>query len=98
MPNKNYLSGRRFEYEVMDDLKTKGYKVIRASGSHGEFDVIGYKPHSTIMVQCKVVETLASAQRLINNWEPPNPPSQMTFTQEIRVKVKGTGETYSWSA
>ena len=40
MPNKKYLSGRRAEYELMNYLKDKGMTVIRASGSHGNFDII----------------------------------------------------------
>lgn len=32
--NKNYVSGRRFEYKVMDFFKKIGAKVLRNAGSH----------------------------------------------------------------
>ena len=46
MPNKNYLAGRRLEYKAKKELEEKGWKVIRASGSHGEFDLVAYRKNS----------------------------------------------------
>lgn len=92
MPNSNYLAGRRFEYEVMKDLRNSGYKVIRASGSHGEFDIIAYKPKSALFIQCKVVETVATRDRMIKAWRAggyPNSPFDFVGTQQLWVKVKG---------
>ena len=40
MPNKNYLSGRRREYSIMNKLKSKGLIVFRTAGSHGIVDLI----------------------------------------------------------
>lgn len=69
MPNKNYLRGRRFEYQVAKDARERGWKVIRASGSHGEYDLVIYKDGDVGFIQCKVVQTPAEAQRLIRDWE-----------------------------
>jgi hypothetical protein len=76
----------------MDSLRNSAYKVIRASGSHGEFDVIAYKPRSTLFIQCKRVETQVQADKLAKDFRanPPNKPCDVTFTQQLWVKVKGT--------
>jgi hypothetical protein len=43
MPNKNYLAGRRFEYQVKEALEKMGWTIIRSSGSKGLFDLVGVK-------------------------------------------------------
>jgi hypothetical protein len=43
MPNKRYISGRRFEYQVKETLEKKGWTIIRSSGSKGLFDLVGVK-------------------------------------------------------
>ena len=60
MPNKNYERGVRFEREVMEIFKEKGYIPIRTAGSHSPFDVIlvkttkGMKRIAHVaFVQCK---------------------------------------------
>lgn len=54
MANANYLKGRQFEYEVMHKLKEGGYECVRASGSHGMFDIVAMKNDKTRLIQCKV--------------------------------------------
>lgn len=44
MPNKNYLSGRRLEYEVMKLYKKAGCDATRTAGSHGWVDVVAKIP------------------------------------------------------
>jgi len=40
MPNKNYRSGRRKEYGVIDKLRKEGWLIVqRSSGSHSPIDV-----------------------------------------------------------
>jgi Holliday junction resolvase len=39
MPNKNYLKGRRLEYEVCKAFKDAGCQAWRSAGSHGPYDV-----------------------------------------------------------
>ena len=42
MPNKNYLKGRRLEYEVCKTFKDAGCQAWRSAGSHGPYDVQVY--------------------------------------------------------
>lgn len=44
MPNKNYLSGRRLEYEIVHAAKRIGGVACRTAGSHGWIDVIAKVP------------------------------------------------------
>lgn len=43
MVNKNYLSGRRFEYKVKHLYEQKGWVVLRTAGSHGFADLVCLK-------------------------------------------------------
>lgn len=43
MPNKNYERGRRFEYTVLNKLKSIGYDGMRSAGSHTAIDLIVWK-------------------------------------------------------
>jgi Holliday junction resolvase len=49
----NYANGRGREYEVRDDLRGNGYKVVRTRGSHGPMDLIAHKPGEWLLVQVK---------------------------------------------
>ena len=41
MPNKNYIKGRRKEYNICTQLKKQGYIIAqRTAGSHSPIDVI----------------------------------------------------------
>lgn len=40
MPNKNYLSGRRLEYEIIKMAKAHHGQATRTAGSHGWIDVV----------------------------------------------------------
>jgi len=54
MTNKNYVSGRNFEYRVRDYLISKGYFVVRSAGSKTPIDLVGLKSeHLPLLVQCK---------------------------------------------
>lgn len=107
MPNKNYIAGRRAEYKVMALLKKDGYTVIRASGSHGPFDVVGIRPvnpkqyrmtDDIILVQVKRVSKkgdtaiMNMGTKFTNN--PPLPYS-LTYLQCIMFyNEKGWHSTY----
>ena len=52
VPNKNYLRGRAVEYKAKQELEAKGYTVIRASGSHGPWDLIAVKEGTRDPVRC----------------------------------------------
>jgi hypothetical protein len=53
MPNKNYIRGRVKEYEAIKMLQDSGFTCIRASGSHGLFDLIGWNENEVRFIQCK---------------------------------------------
>lgn len=59
----HYRRGRSFEYTVKKWLEDEGFSVIRSAGSHGEFDLIAYRPSTTnskeievLFIQCKAGE------------------------------------------
>jgi len=70
MGNPNYQRGVRFERALMKEFKeelgikkkgclsNKNGLLIRASGSHGEYDVVyvNHRNKEVIFVQCKVVK------------------------------------------
>jgi Holliday junction resolvase len=39
-----YIKGRRYEYLIKNKLEKEGYIVIRASGSHGKWDIAAIHP------------------------------------------------------
>lgn len=53
--NKRYVKGRALEYKVKHYLETLGYKVIRAAGSHGQWDLVAIHPEhcDVLFIQCK---------------------------------------------
>lgn len=55
MPNKNYISGRAFEYKVKKYLESHGHLVFRSAGSHSIADLISIsmKLDRTVLIQCK---------------------------------------------
>jgi Holliday junction resolvase len=54
----SYARGRKFEWDVRDDLAENGYSVIRAAGSKGnaKVDLIAIKPGQILFVQCKTTK------------------------------------------
>ncbi|MFN3492098.1 MAG: hypothetical protein ACK40V_07760 [Anaerolineales bacterium] len=57
MPNKNYVRGRRLEYDLVKELiSINGCDFAqRMAGSHSPYDVIGVnkKSKTAYLVQCK---------------------------------------------
>jgi Holliday junction resolvase len=55
MTNKNYISGRNFEYYVKRYFESMGFFVIRSAGSHTPIDLLAvHKTYSKIyLIQCK---------------------------------------------
>ena len=93
MPNPNYKMGRRFEYLRKRHWENKGYAVIRASGSHGVFDLVCIPRKNkgpVVCVQCKRTKDLAVARRLMRDFES-NPPLPVGEHQQI-LEVGVTGE------
>ena len=41
MPNKNYIKGRKKEYDIVKQLREEGFDIVqRTAGSHSPIDVI----------------------------------------------------------
>ena len=67
--NKNYNSGRTFEYRVKQYLEKKGYYVMRSAGSKSPFDLIAVQTkgkqstHGTLLIQCKHGAKISKRER-----------------------------------
>jgi len=48
-----YKKGYRFELDVKKQYESRGYKVVRSSGSHTPVDLIAMKNGEIIQIQCK---------------------------------------------
>jgi len=44
MAHKNYIKGRRREYQLINQAKSEGKKAYRFAGSHGDFDLVIINP------------------------------------------------------
>lgn len=91
MPNKNYVAGRNFEYARKKVWESKGYVVIRASGSHGPYDLIAIKVREPVaLIQCKRVRHEKDAYKIIRKFIK-NPPLSTFghYIQVIEVHVVG---------
>jgi hypothetical protein len=60
MPNRNYISGRNFEYRTKRFFEKMDYFVMRAYGSKGIFDLVCFPPfvkdgwfNAPLGIQCK---------------------------------------------
>ena len=70
MPNKNYQSGRNFEYRVKKYLEEKGYYVMRSAGSKTPFDLIAVPTWDGVtllpdilLIQCKHGAKIGKVER-----------------------------------
>lgn len=86
MVNKNYIKGRNKEYQVMRMLEKVGMDCIRASGSHGIFDVIAFGCGVIRMIQVKADCTMDDAE--IEIAKNVNVPSGVT--KELWIFTKGS--------
>lgn len=90
MSNKNYVSGRRFEYTVRDMYEAVGYEVYRTAGSHTPIDLVAVNEHGVMFIQCKrgrlVKKDLAGIIKLAKKY---NGVEHYDFRVANLVKVKG---------
>ena len=56
MSNKNYVSGRNFEYRVLRALTRKGYYVVRAYASKGTFDLVAVPPKRSRLSRALLIQ------------------------------------------
>ena len=99
MPNHNYESGRRQEYQVRNKWRELGYMVLRTAGSHGPFDLVAIHPQrdEILLIQVKRVGGPKDAERVIAKFKKDPPLSPMLHKQVIEVYVKKTRERItSW--
>lgn len=72
MTNKNYDSGRKFEYDIKEMYETLGYEVYRSAGSHTPVDLIAVNEIGVLFIQCKrgrlVKKDLASIIKLAKKY------------------------------
>ena len=69
MSNKNYISGRRREYAIMNKLKADGKIVLRMAGSKGFCDLVSIDPVTRTInfIQVKPKSMSANAKDKIQN-------------------------------
>lgn len=101
MPNKNYVAGRRLEYQFKKDWEAEGAIVLRTAGSHGLFDLVAINEQQgeITFIQCKRVTTVAAHNKLADDWakKPPLNINANVF-QALVVKVKGnSGYSTFWA-
>lgn len=88
MGNARYRAGRAFEYKVANELREEGWKVIRAAGSHGPFDLVAWSPEVGVrLIQCKIVQKMSDAVRLETAWHEEFAPCPF-YKQELIMWVK----------
>lgn len=95
MSNRNYIKGRTYEYKLCAELRKAGYAVMRASGSHGAFDLVGVKHGAPVeLIQAKVTAKEGVGRKLIEDFKsnPPIIPDRF-YHQTMRVYVTSTRET-----
>ena len=69
MSNKNYQSGRNFEYRVKKYLEKIGYYVMRSAGSKGQIDIMAVPTLSNcegsnvLLIQCKHGPKISKKER-----------------------------------
>ena len=51
--NKNYINGRKREYDIKHFLEKKGFECFRTSGSHGSADIIAISKSHIYLIQSK---------------------------------------------
>lgn len=89
--NARYQRGRRAEWRSRDRLRQAGYTVVRAAGSKGVFDLIGWTETETLLVQVKCdrwpspaeltllrdVPTPPGWQKMVHRWDRRKPAPQV---------------------
>ena len=94
MPNPMYARGVRFERELKKAWEDNRYTVIRASGSHGIYDLVCIPENnrsSIYGIQCKVTKTEKRAKQLTDAFQKKPPLPIGTCIQILSVKVLGQG-------
>lgn len=92
MPNKNYLAGRRMEWERKKYWESNGFIVLRTAGSHGFADLIAIiPPAAPVFIQCKKTKSEALAKKMILQFEAEPPLEPGNYWQILEVKIPRKG-------
>ena len=92
-PNRNYIKGRKLEYELKKMYEEMGCVVVRSAGSHSVVDLVVMRPTTgVIFVQAKVCKSETEAKRMIANFKKkPFLPESCHYSQSFVVKVPRVG-------
>ena len=66
--NKNYTNGRALEYEVMKELKGKGFTALRTAGSHGVADIVAFSSKSLPMSLIDPIGPKEMVDMVLEGW------------------------------
>lgn len=58
VPGSEYQVGRHVEYAVMDDLRRRGYHVMRSPRSRSPIDLVAVKIGAILLIQCRLTLVL----------------------------------------
>lgn len=53
MSQSKYRAGRQFEYRVRDDLRARGFWVLRSPASKSPVDLVAISKGRVVFIQCK---------------------------------------------
>ena len=85
MPNRNYLTGRAYEYKAKRVLEEQGYTVIRTAGSHGPWDLVATREGEKVRcIQIKRTKSPGACKRLLGAFLK-QVPQEEHFIQELWV-------------
>ena len=90
--NKAYQQGVRWERECKKDWESRNFVVIRASGSHGIFDLVCVPENNKsgiYGIQCKVTKAEKRAKQLTDAFRKKPPLPVGACIQVLSVKVLG---------
>lgn len=65
--NSSYARGRRIEYRVARELRSRGFTVTRAAGSHSPCDIIAYNHSWCLHIQVKARVTKNEAKKILRD-------------------------------
>lgn len=90
MPNKNYITGRAYEYKAKKLLEEEGYTVIRAAGSHGPWDLMAVRGDDKVRcIQIKRTKTANGVKQLFGKFQPYHNGESRPYVHELWVWFKG---------
>lgn len=97
----NYVRGREVEYKCKAALVKEGYRIMRASSSKGDFDVIGYNEEGTRYIQLKREMkrqgSYPSVREEIRKIKVPLFLTGMFNGAEVTIPLPNTKELWIWS-